>query len=267
MKKRALLSILFLFAWIGVWLFPMQVNPLSNVTSFSIFYDYPTDEVISSLKNVDVAILAVHAFSKDQIQELQDSGTRVYAYTSLMQLENWNTPLVDQVEESDYATVNGGRIAVPEWDTYVMDIRQPHYQAILLSKMRAEQLEKGIDGVFFDTVDDLYHYFHDTPEHTSYQQAYRDILQETKDLQLDIIQNRGFETFHTSGVSLVSGILWENFDTQTLNESPWAQNWLEQLRTLHSRHTIRLLTEVRTDEAKQLSHTLGFPTYDSRQKK
>lgn len=267
MKKRAVVSILFLFAWIGVWLFPMQVNPLSHVKSFSIFYDYPTDEIVASLKSVDVAIIAVHAFSTEQIEELQQAGTKVYAYTSLMQLESWNTKLVDQVEETDYAQVNGKKIEVPEWDTYVMDIRQPHYQSILLSKIKSEQLEKGIDGVFFDTVDDLYHYFHDTSDYRSYQQAYATILQKTKDLQLDIIQNRGFETYQAAGTSLVSGILWENFNVQTLEESTWAQQWLEQLRTLHSRHTIRLFTEVRTEEAKHFSHTLGFPTYDSRQKK
>lgn len=261
MKRTLPILLLILTGWLMSWLLPSLRSPLTPVRSFMFYYDHPNDSVMNELKSVDLAILAVHAFSKEQIQEIQASGTLVYGYTSLMQLENWNTAITTQVQDSDYAIQNEQKIYVEEWDTYVMDVREAHYQQILLTKIQEEQQSKGIDGVFFDTADDLFHYFSDTPDHDSFLEAYESILKQVDDLQLGIVQNRGFESYEARGKPYIDAILWENFSDQTLAESSWAQNWFYTLLKAHHRKTIRLLAEVRTDESETLSRNLGFPTY------
>ncbi|WP_342527923.1 endo alpha-1,4 polygalactosaminidase [Chryseomicrobium sp. FSL W7-1435] len=261
MKKAILLGVFLTFSGIGAWMQYMVSNPLNSATSFMIFYDNPTEQTISRLKEVDVAIIAVHAFTREQIKEIQDAGTLIFAYTSLMQLENWNTTMTSQVKSNDFVEQDGERIYIKEWDTYLMDIRQSHYQQLLLTKIEIERREKQVDGVFFDTVDDLYYYFHDTEEHKSYLLAYETILKDVSDQGLIIFQNRGFETLQAKGEPYVSGVLWENFDSSNFEESSWARNWMLKLHRYHTSGKVRLFTEVRSDPSEQVSLNLGFPTF------
>lgn len=261
MKKTLILGMLLTLSGIGAWMQYMISNPLNSATSFIIFYDTPTDETISQLKEVDVAILAVHAFTREQITEIQDAGTLVFAYTSLMQLENWNTAMTSQVNSSDFVERDGERIHIEEWDTYLMDIRQSHYQQLLLTKIETERKEKQVDGVFFDTVDDLHYYFHDTKEHDAYLQAYESILKNVNNQGLIIFQNRGFETLQSKSEPYVSGVLWENFDSSNFEKSSWARKWMLTLHRYHTSGKVRLFTEVRSDRSEQVSLNLGFPTF------
>ena len=45
-----------------------------------------------------------------------------------------------------------------------MDLREKHYREVLLWKVEKMMTERGLDGIFFDTVDDLDYYFRDDPE-------------------------------------------------------------------------------------------------------
>ena len=181
-----------------------------------------------------------------------------------MQLENWNDSLTAQIDESDFSLVDGQRIYVEEWDTYVMDIRQKHYREVLLWKVEKMITERGLDGVFFDTVDDLDYYFRDDPEVLIDMRAgYLDLLKQLHELhpELLVIQNRGFKTYDATSRKYVDGVLWEGFDAQDMKHSKWAKNWLKYFKNEQWWSRVRILTVVSDEESRKLSETEKFPAF------
>ncbi|MBM7649095.1 endo-alpha-1,4-polygalactosaminidase (GH114 family) [Bacillus ectoiniformans] len=171
----------------------LWLNPLHQIKTFQIFYGKPDKEKITELSKLDAAIIEATAFKEDDLNVLKSKGVKLFGYVSLMQLENWNAELKDRVQETDYAKVDGEKIYIKEWDTYVMDIREEHYRQALLWKVEHYIADQKLDGVFFDTVDDLDYYFRDRPAVLEEMQAaYRTLLNEIHKRHPDmlIIQNQ-----------------------------------------------------------------------------
>lgn len=237
-----------------LWKGPMMLffyGPLFRVESFVIFYGHPDDEKIKELEKQDAVILEPTAFTKGETVRLQEKGVKVFGYVSLMQLENWNEELKKDVLPSDYARQNGEKLYVSEWDTYVMNISDSHYREVLMKKIRTEVAGKDLDGVFFDTVDDLDHYFREDAElERAMRDGYRTLLDELASTYPDllIIQNRGFDSYKTVSRKKVDGILWEGFDHRDVQTSEWAQNWRDYLKKEQRFGRVRVLTVV-TDQA------------------
>ncbi|TXC81592.1 endo alpha-1,4 polygalactosaminidase [Metabacillus litoralis] len=239
-------------------------GPLYDVKSFSIFYGNPTEQKVQELKKFDAVILEPTAFSKENITILQESDVKVFGYVSLMQLENWNEELKKHIADSDYAELNGERIYIEEWDTYVMDLRESHYRDALRWKIEKYVTANGLDGVFFDTVDDLDYYFHEDQEtQQNMRSGYVSLLEELKSAypELLILQNRGFDTLKAASKPYIDGVLWEGFEASDLQESEWAKTWLKYFKKEQLIGKVRVLTVVTDEESLKLSEKHRFPAF------
>lgn len=237
---------------------------LFRVDSFQIFYGHPDQEKLEELKQQDAAIIEPTAFTKKEVSFLQKEDVLLFGYVSLMQLENWNEELKQDVIPSDYWLQEGERLYVADWDTYVMDIREQHYRDVLMRKIGTEIVEKQIDGIFFDTVDDLDYYFHDEPAVEKAMRAgYKQLLDDVKSAypELLIIQNRGFDSYKAVSREKVDGVLWEAFNKQDIETSVWAQNWLSYWKKEQRYGRVRVFTVVTDDTSLQLSRRNRFPAF------
>lgn len=239
-------------------------RPIHHIKSFSIFYGEPTQQKLEELRKKDAVILEPIAFSEQDISFLKKSDVKLFGYVSLMQLENWNEELKKQISDSDYASIDGERIYIKDWQTYVMDVRESHYRQALLWKIKTYIVDQGLDGIFFDTVDDLDYYFHQHQQiQVEMRAGYVTLLKEidTQYPGLMIIQNRGFETLESVSHPFVDALLWEGFKAKDIKESQWAKNWLHYLKKEQWKRRIQVFTVVSDDESYNLSKKYRFPAY------
>lgn len=239
-------------------------EPLFRIDSFHIFYGRPDQEKLEELAQQDAAIIEPTAFTKEDLSYLQKKDVKLFGYVSLMQLENWNEELKQHVVPSDYWLQGDERLYVPDWDTYVMNISEPHYRDVLMHKISTEIAEKQMDGIFFDTVDDLDYYFRDEPAtEKAMRVGYKQLLDKVKSTYPDllIIQNRGFESYKAVSRKKVDGILWEGFDKQDIDNSDWAQNWREYLKKEQRFGRVCVFTVVSDDASLQQSRRDRFPAF------
>lgn len=239
-------------------------EPLYQVDSFHIFYGHPDQDKLEELSQQEAAIIEPTAFTKEQLSFLRKEGVLLFGYVSLIQLENWNKELKKDVIPSDYWLQDGERLHLAEWDTYVMNISEKHYRDVLMKKISTEIDDKQLDGIFFDTVDDLDYYFRDEPvAKSSMRTGYKKILDEVNTVYPDllIIQNRGFETYKAVSRGKVDGILWEGFKKEELKKSDWAQYWRNYWKKEQLNKKVRVFTVVSDDESLQQSRLDHFPAF------
>lgn len=255
-------------------LFPLKRLPVfaspsfeevNAIQSFKIYYGWSSPEVVEELKNYDLIVIAAHAFSNEDIENLQQAGTKVIGYLSVMQLENWNDEWKKNIVESDYYDHDGERLYIEEWDTYVMDIRQDHYRELLWQKVEDDIKSKQLDGIFFDTVDDLDAYFNEDPE--TLKQMRESFGKFIKVLRFEypswyFIQNRGFDTYKQVSHKWMDIVLWESFRKERLKENDWGQKWLRYFQKQQRKQEIRVWSVVTDKESEQWSkRQLFLPFY------
>ncbi|MCL6570108.1 MAG: endo alpha-1,4 polygalactosaminidase [Bacillus sp. (in: Bacteria)] len=241
-----------------------QYGPFHHVQSFMVYYGWSTPEIMKKLKEQDLVVIAPHAFKQEELRTLQESGTLVLGYVSLIQLENWNDQLKEDIKESDYYKRNGQRVQVESYNTYIMDLRESHYRNVLLNKIKTEIVDKQFNGIFFDTIDDIDYYFHGQKDvQDAYRVAYIDLLRtiNKKYPKLSIMQNRGFDTFLASTRNKVDAFLWESFDKEEIKKSKWGLKWLSYLKEQHDLETVRIFTITSNQESADFSKKYGFPSY------
>lgn len=237
---------------------------LFQVDSFDIYYGHPDQDKLEELSQHDAVIIEPTAFTKEQISFLQKEDVLVFGYVSLVQLENWNKDLKKDVISSDYWLKEGERLPVAEWDTYIMNISKKHYRDVLMHKIETEVSEKSLDGIFFDTVDDIDFYFQDDAvAQKAMRSGYAGLLEdiETAYPTMLIIQNRGFSSYKSVSRKKVDGILWEGYDKEELKESNWAQYWRNYLKKEQRARHVQVFTVVTDEESFQQSKRDHFPAF------
>lgn len=205
-------------------------DTLKDVKSYKIYYGEANDQVIQELSEYDMVVIEPYAFTKEQIQSLQQAGTLVLGYVSVLELESWHK---SQVLETDYYYRNNKKMKIPQWNTYIMDIGEDHYQDIILTKVKQQIVGKGMDGVFLDTAGDIDDYFHKQPDVQKYfREAYVDLLKEMKqiDSNLIFVQNWGFDTIKSASLNYIHAVLWEDFNKQVVATNEWSQNWIRYFK-------------------------------------
>ena len=76
-----------------------------------------------------------------------------------MEADKWNTALYHQLKEEDfYRDKQGEKMYFAEWDSYLTNMTSTHYQDILLAEIKKQIVQKGLDGVFLDTVGNINSY-------------------------------------------------------------------------------------------------------------
>lgn len=244
-------------------------NPLSGVSNYKIYYDAPTPELIESMKGYDLVIVESTYYDAEMVDEIQESGTKVYGYISVMEAANWNQEYMSKFKEEAFYKRDGERVHYAEWDSYLMDISNDHYREVLLAETREQVIDKGFDGVFLDTVGDIDNEFWNDPEELANQREglvkYLEVLK--KEEKISTIQNWGFDTLKTTSVDLVDGIMWEGFTKSVVGNDDWAQDRIAELKAFEASGQVEVLT-VSTDRSEEndaYAKSQGFVHYTDKE--
>lgn len=244
-------------------------NPLSGVSNYKIYYDAPTPELIESMKGYDLVIVESTYYDAEMVDEIQESGTKVYGYISVMEAANWNQEYMSKFKEEAFYKRDGERVHYAEWDSYLMDISNGHYREVLLAETREQVIDKGFDGVFLDTVGDIDNEFWNDPEELANQREglvkYLEVLKNEE--QISTIQNWGFDTLKTTSVDLVDGIMWEGFTKSVVGNDDWAQDRIAELKAFEASGQVEVLT-VSTDRSEEndaYAKSHGFVHYTDKE--
>jgi hypothetical protein len=239
-------------------------NGFRGVKSYKIYYGAPTKQIMDDMKQYDLVILEPHNYSKEDITYIKDRGTTVLGYMSIMQMGTWNKTITDQVRDEDYVIENGEKVQFAQWETYLMDISNPHYRSVLMTDMEIEVVNKGCDGMFLDTVGDIDVYFHNQPDRqTKMGNGLVDFLKQiTKDHpKLLIMQNFAFDTLKSKTLPYVKGILWEDFIEKDMQTDSWSQEWVQQLAAFQKDKKLTVFTVTPDQQGVDYSRLKGFVPY------
>jgi hypothetical protein len=208
----------------------MDMKP---IRSYQIYYGPVLPPVQEALLGHDLLILEPRHVDSSVVQRFKSAGALVVGYLSVLETPTWNEQRLARLQPADTLTLQGKKVHFPEWDSYLMDLRQVSYQATLLQEVLELILVKGMDGVFLDTVGDLEEYVPEGSLRREMMAAYRKFLQRLRTLAPDIvlIQNRGFDTLPLAAPYL-QGLLWEDWRGDLLPH-PWVQERVQRLRGLH----------------------------------
>lgn len=234
----------------------IDVKDLKDVKDYKIYYGEANKKVIKELSQYDMVIIEPYAFTKKQIEQLKQSGTIVLGYVSVMELEDQHR---SQVVKSDYYYQNNEKMRIEQWDTYIMNLQETHYRDILLTKVEEQIVEKGIDGVFLDTVGDIDDYFYDQPTvQKQFRDAYVTFLKEIKEIDsnLILVQNWGFPTLKSASLNLVDGVLWEDFNQEVISKDEWSQDWIRYFKKY--KNQLVTFTVTPNKQSKAYSKKIGF---------
>ena len=77
-------------------------NPLAQIKTYKIYYDSPTPDLLKKMQELDAVMIEPVFYSQEQIQMIQQSGTKVYGYINIMEADKWNTELFNQLNEYDF---------------------------------------------------------------------------------------------------------------------------------------------------------------------
>ncbi|MFC0524648.1 endo alpha-1,4 polygalactosaminidase [Pontibacillus salicampi] len=231
-------------------------NPLSTVANYKIYYDSPTTQILLEMKEYDLVIIEPTLYSGEQIDSIQQSGTKVYGYINTMEADVWNTEITKKLQPDDYFYRANKRVYYEKWDSYLMDLTSSHYRSILLQHIKSHIVQKGLDGVFLDTVGNI-----DT-EHSSTPDIWKDqvdgmlsLLKQIKEQHpnLSLIQNFGLETFQKHTHFYMDAIMWEDFHYSVVSKDQWSNNQIASLQSLQQNNHYVVLT-VSFSEKKKSSN-------------
>ncbi|MDQ1912470.1 endo alpha-1,4 polygalactosaminidase [Paenibacillus sp. GD4] len=235
MNRRKLALAMTMTIWVGFSFLGVRPQlgaakgPLSSVDSYTIYYGSPTVEAMNRMKKLDMAILEPTAYTKEQIQELQAAGTMLIGYISVMESPVWNTGRMQRLASAHYYQPNGQKVHFTEWDSYLMDLRDPIYRDVLLEEIQRSVIDHGLDGIFLDTVGDIDEYVKHAGVRQEMREAYRTLLQQITGRfgPIPMIQNRGFNSLELAA-PYIEGILWEDWRADW-EQDAWTRSRVEMV--------------------------------------
>jgi polysaccharide biosynthesis protein PelA len=265
MKKWLLIMAIFTFGFFS--LHPKHSSAqsgqstLQQVKNYKIYYSAPTDRILKKLSSYDLVVIEPQLYTKEQIQYLQQNGTIVLGYISVMETPTWNKQRLELLADSDYFKRSGARVHYEQWDSYLMDIASVHYHKVLMDEMERQVNSKGMNGVFFDTVGNI------DNEHLENNAAiYKKQLDgllafldksDRKFPNLLMVQNWGMETIqHTH--KYMDGFMWEGFDYNEVSTDEWAQNQISKLKKIQQMGKTQIMTVSTKLERKSKNYAEKF---------
>ena len=234
----------------------MKSTPLDNVKTYKVFYDEPTQKIQSLMQDYDLVIVEPAYYTKELVNDLQTSGTKLYAYVSIMESDTWNTERIESLRPEDFYSRNEDRVYFEKWDSYLMDLTSTHYRSVLISDIQTQVVDKGFDGVFFDTVGDIEDQFYekDDAEYNAQKEGFITFLDELTihHKNLSKIQNWGIELFASDTAPYMDAIMWEDFEHTKIASDEWSQQQIKRLQDIQKEKNVKVLT-VSFDDHKKSS--------------
>nr|WP_300002530.1 endo alpha-1,4 polygalactosaminidase [Tissierella sp.] len=244
--KVALVLLLSLFL---VVLMPSQCsrereknNVILKQTNYLVYYNEINSGNLNKISQYDMAIIEPANVTSEQLSEIKESDTLTYGYQSIFEVENYNTEKIKLLNEDDYLYLDGVKQFNEKYQCFYGDIRSSNYRNVLLTSIEKNVIEKGFDGVFFDTLDDIEHLIDERFREELYIE-YIEFFQllKRKYPKLSIIQNRAFDLYGLGSAKYLDGLMFEDMEHEKILTSEYYINLVERLtKTAHDNKVVIL---------------------------
>ncbi|MGE5483750.1 MAG: hypothetical protein ACM3X4_01890 [Ignavibacteriales bacterium] len=206
---------------------------------------YYGDGRLDDLAQFDVAILESSAYAAGEVEDLSQRGCLPISYLSVLESSD-HLPYHQFAACRDFLTLSGSRVLIPEFDTWVMDIREPHWREVLLTAAGDMLERKRFSGLFLDTVSRVED--PSFPASLSLDLA-AGVLEFVSTLRRNypgavLIQNLGLERLVRHTAPLLDGVCWEGFGSLPCHDSRewrWMLNKIRELKQLREQYGIRIM--------------------------
>jgi uncharacterized protein (TIGR01370 family) len=169
---------------------------------------YNENASVASVNKFDLAILDADAHP--DLAELKKLNTILIGYVSLGEVGEyrWYWNLI-----ADKPWILGKN---PNWDSNMIDVRAPEWQALVINEIIPKIIDKGFDGIFLDTIDNAEYLekYRSKKKYYGVQAAMINLIKaiRKKFPSLYIIVNRGFSILNDIG-SVIDGVVAESIFT------------------------------------------------------
>lgn len=198
------------------------------------------------------------------IKELKNNGkTKVFGYMSLCEVSHWDDEWLSLLREEDYLTINDTKLKNETYNNYVGDLTKDNYQAGIMTLVKERIVDKNLDGIFFDTVDWVDEYHVGTKEYLKQINGYETILEAIalKHPELLLIQNRGFSSFLKMSYRYMDGVVWENFNIQSMSLNPGSRLYQVIMTTRWHRIRVFSIIDQNQWDSYKVSQRLKWPVF------
>ncbi|MFB7156485.1 endo alpha-1,4 polygalactosaminidase [Lysinibacillus sp. NPDC056232] len=261
MRKIFLLITTILLSF-GIWLFFNSTTSSADSTSiqdrlaavkkYKYYLDAGNDKIGKEMAKVDLVIVEPIEMQQKYIKQAQKNGTLIYGYINAMEADKWNSEFYSRLKEEDfYKDERGEKKYFSEWDSYLMDMTSKHYQELLLEEIQKQIVQKGLDGVFLDTVGNIDSYLPEKEQDAQNEAMLafiKNIKQQYNDLS--VAQNWGFQTLADYTAPYIDFVMWENFSYDVVGKDEWALNKMQQLVHIREKFGTQVMTIGFDDEEK-----------------
>ncbi|GAB0171259.1 endo alpha-1,4 polygalactosaminidase [Lysinibacillus sp. CTST325] len=265
MRKIFLLITTILLSF-GIWLFLNSTNSsvesriqdrLAAVKKYKYYLDAGNEKIGKEMAKLDLVIVEPIEMQQKYIKQAQKNGTLIYGYINATEADKWNSEFYSQLKEEDfYKDEHGEKMYFSEWDSYLMDMTSKHYQELLLEEIQKQIVQKGLDGVFLDTVGNIESYLPEK-EQGAQNDAMLAFIKKIKQQynDLSVAQNWGFQTLADFTAPYIDFVMWENFSYDVVGENEWSLDMIQQLVQIREKFDTQVMTIGFNDEKK--SHALA----------
>ena len=223
---------------------PMRLD--ENLT-FKIYYGPMDGKIIQDLLQYNMVVVEPAHLLDEDLLKLQKAGVKVIGYQSLIQVGKWDSGLLDKLNREDILIEESqekGPIANP---------LSEHYRMIWTNEMEVRIKNRGFDGVFLDTVDDIL-----LLDQGQRAEVIRATVEWIANMKMDspnmlIIQNRGFDVFLQGSAKSVDGLLWENFDSLRMNSDAQYTKLIMDVNQASTRFGARIMGLNRLHNSENLA--------------
>lgn len=225
---------------------------LANVKDYKYYLDQGNDKIGKEMANMDLVIVEPIEMQRKYIDHAQKNGTLIYGYINAMEADKWNSAFYSQLNEADfYKDAHGEKMYFAEWDSYLIDMTSQHYQKLLLEEIQKQIVQKGLDGVFLDTVGNINSYLPEK-EQEAQNEAMLSFIKKIKQQYngLSVAQNWGFQTLADYTAPYIDFIMWENFSYDVVGEDDWALDRMKQLVHIRDKFGTQVMAIGFEDEEK-----------------
>lgn len=124
-----------------------QIKPekpeLTSLTPFGVCYSKLSPKEVAPYKMV---IVEPDFYNSQEIKSLKETGTRIFGYVTLGEVDP-NRWYFNKMEELGFRGEN------KIWQSSYLDLKNPAVRSLLLDQVIPAVVDKGMDGLFLDTID------------------------------------------------------------------------------------------------------------------
>lgn len=233
---------------------------------------YTDDAPVEEIKKFDLAVLDADAHP--DLLALRDSQTALVGYVSLGEVGEyrwyWNS-----ISDKPWLLDKN-----PNWDSRMIDVREPEWSSLLLEQIIPRILVQGFDGLFLDTIDNAEYLekYHPVKTYPGMQKAMVRLIKSIRQAFPDIyiIANRGFSLLDEIGdsinaivaESLFTEIDFKNKTTRRLTAAEY-EPVVRQLKRVQQKHDLKVYSldyvagTTRVGQIIEKSRLHGFIPYIS----